>query len=58
MNVHLSRDEVQTLIESVEHSKRRVREARGTPYEVRQRNLNQLDTAAAKLRAIKIDRQV
>jgi hypothetical protein len=51
MNVELTREEIDTLIESLEYSKQRVRDAQGTPYEVRQQNLGRLDAAAAKLRA-------
>lgn len=50
MIVDLTPDDIRTLLESLEYSKQRVRDAPGTPYEVRQETLGRLDAAAAKLR--------
>jgi len=51
MQIDLTRPEIATLLESLEYSKQRVRDAQGTPYEVRQENLARLDAAASQLRA-------
>jgi len=53
MLVELSPDEVEILLTSLEFSKKNVREAEGTPYEVRQQNLGGLDAVAGKLRDAK-----
>lgn len=50
MMIDLSSAEVETLLESLEYSKLRVREAQGTPYPVRQENLARLDAVATTLR--------
>jgi hypothetical protein len=42
--------EIDTLIESLEYSKRNVRDAPSTPYAVRQENLARLDAVQVKLR--------
>lgn len=51
MNVDLTRQDLDTLIESLEYSEMRVRDAQGAPHEVRQENLARLDSVAAKVRA-------
>ncbi|HEV3385230.1 MAG TPA: hypothetical protein VG097_10450 [Gemmata sp.] len=50
MTFELSVAEIETLIESLEYSKRNVRDAQGTPYTVRQENLARLEYVQAKLR--------
>ncbi len=55
MTVIFSRDEIETLLESLEYSKLQVREALGTPYAVRQENLSKLEAVATKLRNARAD---
>ncbi len=50
MQLTLDDEEVETLLTSLEYSKQRVRDAQGTPYEVRKDNLTRLDAVAEKLR--------
>jgi hypothetical protein len=50
MTIELSGQEIATLIESLEYSKRNVRDAPNTLYTVRQENLARLDDVQAKLR--------
>jgi hypothetical protein len=50
MTIEFTAIEIETLIESMEYSKRNVRDAQGTPYAVRQENLALLDFVQAKLR--------
>jgi hypothetical protein len=48
--MNLTRDEIGVLLESLEYSIQRVSEARGTPYAVRQENLQRLSAVQTKLR--------
>ncbi len=50
MLVELSGGDIQTLLQSIEFSRERIRDADGTPYAVRQENLARLDSVAEKLR--------
>lgn len=50
MNVDLTPEDIQTLLKSIEYSKRNVRDEPDTPYAVRQENLTRLDNVATKLR--------
>jgi hypothetical protein len=45
--------EIETLIESLEYSKDRVRNAAGTPESVRRENLVRLDSVQSKLRTLR-----
>jgi hypothetical protein len=51
MNVDLDGADIETLLESVEYSKDKIRNYSGNTYEQRQEKLGRLDNAAAKLRA-------
>jgi len=51
MKVELSPEDLDTLITSLEYSKRAVRDARDTPYDVRRQNLERLDAVAQTLRS-------
>lgn len=51
MMIGLDCGEIDVLLESLEYSKRAVRDAEDTPYGVRQDKLQALDVVAAKLRA-------
>jgi len=53
MEITLTQQEMDRLLESLEYSLRAVREAQGTPYAVRQENLAFLDHLKAKLREAK-----
>jgi hypothetical protein len=58
MNVELTREKVETLLESLQYSKRSVADAQGTAYGVRQQNLGRLDAVDKKLReARKLEKQ-
>jgi len=50
MTIDLNFGEVETLLESLEYSKLRIRDAQGTPESVRKENLARLDAVAMKLR--------
>ncbi len=50
MQIDLTGEEVQTLLESLRYSKQRVTDAEGTPYEVRRENLARIEQAMDKLR--------
>jgi hypothetical protein len=50
MNIDLDATDLVVLLESLEYSRQRVREAQGTPPDVRQENLRRLDTVSEKLR--------
>lgn len=50
MNVELTSGQVETLLESLEFSKKRVADAQGTPYGVRQENLGRLEAVEKALR--------
>ncbi|MEO5715488.1 MAG: hypothetical protein ABIT37_18565 [Luteolibacter sp.] len=50
MNIDLTAQDIETLINSLEYSKRRVSDAQGTPNEVRQETLAQIETVTAKIR--------
>jgi len=52
MLVEFTEAEIRTMLESLESSKQRIRDAQGTPYEVRTENLARLDALAQKLRAL------
>jgi hypothetical protein len=51
MDVELDGIDIETLLESVEYSKDRIRNYSGNTYEQRLEKLRRLDNAAAKLRA-------
>ena len=53
MNIDLDEEELTTLLKSLKYSKQRVQDAEGTPYTVRQENLDRLDAVAEKLRTAK-----
>ena len=53
MKIEVTYDEIETLLTSLDYSKQRVRDAQGTPYQIRQENLARLDSIAAKLREAK-----
>jgi hypothetical protein len=57
MNVELSPEDLDTLITSLEYSQRAVRDARDTPPDVRQQNLERLDAVAEKLRSARHGRR-
>lgn len=48
--MELTRTEIEVLLESVKYSIQRVGEAQGTPYTVRQENLERLRALQEKLR--------
>jgi hypothetical protein len=50
MHVELAYEDLDTLIESLEYSKRAVRDAVDTPSDVRRQNLARLESVTAKLR--------
>lgn len=45
--------EIATMLDSIEYSKQRVRDAIGTPHEVRQEKLAQLDACQKTLRQMR-----
>jgi hypothetical protein len=49
MNVELSRDEIRTLLESLDYSLQRVGASQGTPRDVKQQNLKRLEVLKEKL---------
>jgi hypothetical protein len=51
--VELTAGEIQVLLESLEYSIQRIRDAQGTPYPVRQENLQRLSSVQEKLRQIR-----
>jgi hypothetical protein len=53
MLVNLSVDEIQALIDSLNYSKQRVRDATATPPEVRRDSLARLESVSSKLRLAK-----
>lgn len=57
MKIDVTSDEIETLLTSLDFSKERVRDAQGTPYDVRQQNLARLDSIAGKLREAKAGSQ-
>jgi hypothetical protein len=50
MNIELTFEELDTLIESLTYSQRAIRDARDTPYDVRKQKLASVDSVATKLR--------
>jgi hypothetical protein len=52
MSIDLDEQELSTMLESLKYSKQRVRDAQGTPYEVRRQNLERLDAVEEKLRRV------
>lgn len=50
MKVDLDAAELETVIESLEYSKRAIRDAQGTPQGVRADNLARIETVASRLR--------
>ena len=50
MDKELSPEEVDAILSSLESSLAAMREAPGTPYEVRRQNLKRVDIVIAKLR--------
>ncbi|MEK6258605.1 MAG: hypothetical protein AABP62_08280 [Planctomycetota bacterium] len=52
MQVELTGEDIQTLIESLRYSKQRVEDAQGTPPTVRKENLARIESAAIKLRNV------
>jgi hypothetical protein len=51
--MELTLGEIEVLLESLKYSIQRVSEAQGTPYEVRQENLQHLTDVQAKLRLMR-----
>lgn len=49
MHIELTEGEIRSLLESLEYSKQRIRDAPDTPYEVRRENLARLDELSGKL---------
>ena len=52
MTVDLTRDELETLVESLSYSRMRIRDAQGTPSGIRVESLQRVDVIAAKLRDV------
>ncbi len=50
MKIELTSNETDTLLTSLDFSKERIRDAQGTPYDIRQQNLACIDSVATKLR--------
>ncbi|MES0489504.1 MAG: hypothetical protein ABUK01_05885 [Leptospirales bacterium] len=50
MLIDLNKIQIETILTSLEYSKQRIRDAQGTPTEVRHDNLNKIDEVAEKLR--------
>jgi hypothetical protein len=50
MQIDLTGEEVQTVLESLRYSKQRIADAEGTPYEVRRKNLERIEQVISKLR--------
>lgn len=50
MTIELSKLEIETLLESLNYSKRAIEDAQGTPDEVRKENLERIESAIQKLR--------
>jgi hypothetical protein len=50
MQIDLTPSDLAVLLESLKYSERNVRDAQGTPYGVRQENLQRLANVAQKLR--------
>jgi len=53
MNLDLTAEELQTLLESLRYSKQRIADAEGTPYDVRQENLARIDHVMSKLHRVR-----
>lgn len=53
MTTALTLEHVTTLMESLNHSKIHIRDAQGTPYEIKQARLAQLEAAEKQLRLIR-----
>lgn len=51
--MQLNRADIETLLESLKYSLQRVSDAPGTPYDVRQQNLNRLIAVQEKLRKMR-----
>jgi hypothetical protein len=51
--MQLTRDEIEVLLESLKSSIQRISDAPGTPYSVRQENLQRLASVQEKLRRMK-----
>lgn len=49
----LTRGDIELLLESLKYSIQRVSEAQGTPYTVRQENLQRLSAVQGKLRQLR-----
>lgn len=50
MQIDLSEQDVETLMESLDYATQRVADAEGTPYKVRQENLSRIDALRSKIR--------
>jgi hypothetical protein len=50
MQIDLTGEEVQTILESLRYSKQRVADAEGTPNEVRRENLARIEQAMSRVR--------
>lgn len=46
-------EDISTIIESINYSKDRIRNSPDTPYEIRQQNLQRLDSVSVKLRQLR-----
>jgi hypothetical protein len=53
MIIDIPPEHIATILESLEYSKQRIREAQGTPYEVRRENLARVEAAATLLRGVR-----
>ena len=52
MKIELSKEDVETILESLKYSKQRIRDAKGTPYDVRNQNLEKIDDVVVKINYI------
>jgi hypothetical protein len=50
MHIDLNRQDIETLLESLNYSKQRVSDAQDTPYEVRRENLARIEAVTNKIR--------
>lgn len=54
VKVDLTKEELATILQSLEFSEERVRDAAGTPYEVRKQNLGKIEDAMATIRGVQL----
>ncbi|MFK5947601.1 MAG: hypothetical protein QM500_02380 [Methylococcales bacterium] len=53
MSAELSKNEIETILESLKYSKQRIQDSQDTPYEVRKENLQRIDDVIDKLQNAK-----